>query len=143
MFRYLVAPLAGLLLPTQAQAAPAQDIILASDVFVERSRDSSRVIEPADRLHPGDRVVTIVRWKRAGSRAGQFTVTNPLPRTLQFQGSAEAPVEVSVDGGRSWGQLGTLRIGGRTASPEDVTHIRWRILTPAPQGRIAYSAIVR
>jgi hypothetical protein len=66
-----------------------------------------------------------------------------MPRTLQFQGSADGSEEVSVDGGRHWGRLGDLRVGSRLATPEDVTHVRWHIATPAPTGQIAYSAIVR
>ena len=123
-------------------AAQTEPVMVASSVFVERQDESRRVLEPADRLHPGDRVVTIVSWKRAAP-GGQFTLTNPLPRTLHFQASAADDAEVSVDGGRSWGRLGTLRYGARLATPEDVTHIRWRVASPAPEGRIAYSAIVR
>ncbi|MBA3053962.1 MAG: hypothetical protein FP826_03310 [Sphingomonadales bacterium] len=131
-------------------ATPAlaqQQVVLASDVYVERTDAASRLLEPARKLVPGDRVVTIVTWKRTGAvrlgSSGQFVVTNPLPRTVYFQGSADGNDEVSINGGRTWGQLGNLRIGDRLASAEDVTHIRWRIATPAPQGRIAYSAIVR
>lgn len=125
--------------PANARQQPVQ---LASDIYVERLGDTNRVLEPASRLRPGDRVVTIVTWKRAAG-AGGFTVTNPLPRTVYYQESAAGDDEVSVDGGRSWGRLGSLRVAGHLATPEDVTHIRWRIVTPAPQGRIAYSAIVR
>lgn len=121
---------------------PVAPVMLASDVFVERVDSATRVLEPAQRLRPGDRVVTIVSWKRA-QPGRHFTVTNPLPRTLYFQGTADGDEEVSVDGGRTWGRLGSLRIAERLATPEDVTHVRWRIATPAPQGRIAYSAIVR
>ena len=126
--------------PTLGQ--PLSPVARASDVYVERVESATRVLEPADRLRPGDRVVTIVSWKRA-TPGGHFTVMNPLPRSLYFQGSANGDEEVSVDGGRSWGRLGALRTANRFATPEDVTHIRWRIATPAPQGRIAYSAIVR
>ena len=100
------------------------------------------MLQPADQLHRGDRVVTVVSWQRPAGN-GAFTVTNPLPRTLQFQGSANDREEVSVDGGHHWGRLSDLRVGTRQATPEDVTHVRWHIATPAPTGRIAYSAIVR
>lgn len=125
-----------------AQPAVATD----SAVFVERVENGNmRSLEPANRLSRGDRVVTIVNWYRMGGDGG-FTITNPLPRTIAYQGSARDDQEVSVDGGRTWGQLGTLRIAGRLASPEDVTHMRWRIPANSAergQGRIAYSGIVR
>ena len=141
MFRTAALALAAVTFAGAMPALAAPGVLLASDVFVEHSGDSGRVVERAGRLHPGDRVVTVLTWHRTGG--GQFTLTNPLPRALQFEDSASDAQEVSVDGGRSWGRLGSLRVGNRVASPEDVTHIRWRILTPAPEGRIAYSAIVR
>ena len=68
-----------------APAAAAPAIALASDVYVERSTASTaRVLQPAQQLSSGDRIVTIVSWKRL-SNGGQFTVTNPLPRTSIFR----------------------------------------------------------
>jgi hypothetical protein len=131
-------------LAAPALAAPA--IALDSAVFVERVQQNNlRSLEPASRLSRGDRVVTVVSWYRMGGNGG-FTVTNPLPRTIAYQRSANGDEEVSVDGGRSWGQLGQLRIGSRMATPEDVTHVRWHVAdssAAAGAGRITYSAIVR
>lgn len=146
MSSFLPVPLAVLgtaLLSSAAMGvAPTPVVKIDSAVFVEHATESSRVLQPADQLRRGDRVVTVVSWRRQPG-GGTFTVTNPLPRTLQFQGSADQSEEVSVDGGRHWGHLDQLRIGNRQATPEDVTHVRWHIATPAPTGRIAYSAIVR
>ncbi len=129
-------------LPALANPAVALD----SAVFVERlQEDNLRSLEPADRLNRGDRVVTIVRWYRMGGSGG-FTVTNPLPRSVSYQRSANGDEEVSVNGGRNWGHLGELRVGSRLATPEDVTHVRWHVAdrsAAAGSGRIAYSAIVR
>lgn len=122
-----------------ALAAPA--VALASDVFVEHTGTTNRILEPASKLRRGDRIVTVMRWKRAGG--GTFTLTNPVPSTIHFEGSADGTEQVSVDGGRTWGRLGMLTKANRIAVAEDVTHVRWHIATPAPQGRIAYSAIVR
>lgn len=122
--------------------AAASDVQLGSSVFVERTREESRVLEPAIQLTRGDRVVTVLTWKRAAP-GGQFTVANALPRTLYYQGSASDSEEVSIDGGRTWGRLGTLQSGGRFATAEDVTHVRWRVQSNGSTGRIAYSAIVR
>ncbi|MBW8752810.1 MAG: hypothetical protein JF595_01460 [Sphingomonadales bacterium] len=131
-------------LPLAAAAQPA--VATDSAVFVERmQQDNQRMLEPASRLNRGDRVVTIVNWYRMGGDGG-FTITNPLPRAIAYQASARDDQEVSVDGGRSWGRLGTLRVAGRVATPEDVTHMRWRIPANGArrgQGRIAYSGIVR
>ncbi|MDP3907185.1 hypothetical protein [Novosphingobium sp.] len=127
-------------------AAANPSVALDSAVFVERgSPTSGRLLEPASRLNRGDRVVYIVNWYRMGG-AGSFTVTNPLPRAVAYQGSANGEEQVSVDGGKSWGKLGELRTGSRIATPEDVTHVRWQVdhrRAALGSGRIAYSAIVR
>ncbi len=117
-----------------------------SAVYVERSSSAaSRRLEPASRLARGDRVVTIVTWVRAAGTGG-FVITNPVPTALAYQQSAEDMQEVSVDGGRSWGRIGALRIGNRLATPDDVTHVRWRIPPQSAargRGQITYSGIVR
>lgn len=130
-----------------APALAAPNVATDSAVFVERegTRNEGRRLEPVDELSRGDRIVTIVRWYRLGGD-GSFTIINPLPRTVAYQKSSLPGEEVSVDGGKSWGRLGVLRVGLRVATPEDVTHVRWHI--PAQRaakgaGQIAYSGIVR
>jgi hypothetical protein len=149
-FRRIIA---GLILTTAA-ATPALSadlhdrptVALDSAVYVEKiERGNTRRLEPAARMTRGDRVVTVVTWYRMGGEGG-FTVTNPLPRTIAYQASADDDELVSVDGGRSWGKLSALRVGARVATSEDVTHVRWRVpALRAAQGRglIAYSGIVR
>ena len=146
-FRHALAILAATAPLAAAPPALANpSVALDSAVFVERgSPTSGKLLEPASRLSRGDRVVYIVNWYRMGG-AGSFTVTNPLPRTVAYQGSANGEEQVSVDGGKTWGKLGTLRVGSRVATPEDVTHVRWQVdhrRAALGSGRIAYSAIVR
>lgn len=139
-----LAVMLGALAPQTAQARTAVSTDAA--VFVERSLPGAmRRLEPATRLSRGDRIVTVVSWRLIDG-AGGFTITNPLPRAIAYQASARDDQEVSVDGGRNWGPLTDLRIGDRVATPEDVTHIRWRVPATAAargEGRIAYSGIVR
>lgn len=134
----------ALVVPIMALASPS--VALDSAVFVERVvPNKGRLLQPASALKRGDRVVYVVSWYRMGGQGG-FTVTNPLPKKVYFQGSADGREEVSLDGGRTWGRLDGLRIGSRLAAPEDVTHVRWKV--PADEaargsGQITYSAIVR
>lgn len=129
-------------------------VSLDSAVYVEHASNDNaggpiRSLQLADRLSRGDRIVTILTWqKQSGPKNANagFTVVNPLPRKVAYQGSARDNEEVSVDGGRSWGRLGELSIGVRLATTEDVTHVRWHVdprQAAQGQGRIAYSAIVR
>ncbi len=140
-----IAVLAALAWPTVAQAA-APAVVTDSSVYVEhRDAENSRRLEIADSFDKGDRVVTVLRWQRTQG-SGSFTITNPMPRAIAYQSSSRTNETVSVDGGRTWGQLGQLRIGSRLASPEDVTHIRWHIpkrIAALGRGQIAYSGIVR
>ena len=137
-----------------APAAAQENISLQSSVFIEHtSRDAdgrnTRQIEPAAQLERGDRVVLLLDWQ-SGERNNAFMVTTPIPESMRFRGSGHATEAVSVDGGRSWGELGELRIRengqSRLASASDVTHVRWRISSREAargSGRIAFSAIVR
>lgn len=146
------AALVTLGMPAAAQAAEA--VQFASNVFVERftpvpGGGMNRTVERADRLKAGDRVIFDVNWK--GSRNREFTVTNPMPRSVAFQRSADSSEDVSIDGGRSWGKLADLRVREadgrlRSASPEDVTHLRWRVPTTLAQrgtGQLTYRGVVR
>lgn len=142
-----IAAFAGL---AATPALARQLVSLDSAVFVERRQSGNvRSLEPVERLIRGDKVVTVVTWQRVSpdvDRTGSFTVTNPLPRAIAYQTSARDDEDVSIDGGHTWGKLGMLRAGSRMATPEDVTHVRWRIAaTTAAKGRgqIAYSGIVR
>jgi hypothetical protein len=146
-FRRFAAILAGTLTfaaPIMAASTPL--VALDSAVYVERVvPQRGRMLQPANALKRGDRVIYVVSWTRMGGQGG-FTVTNPLPSKVYYQGSADGREQVSLDGGRSWGKLDALRVGGRLATPEDVTHVRWRV--PANEaargsGQITYSAIVR
>ena len=134
----------ALCIPAAALAAPL--IAFDSAVFIERVKPGQgRLLHPAASFKRGDRVVYVVNWVRKGG-SGAFTVTNAVPRTVYYQGSADGAEEVSIDGGKRWGKLDQLRIGTRIATPEDVTHLRWHISAghaARGSGEIAYSAIVR
>ena len=142
--------LAALLLAVPVTAS--ESVSVRSAVFIETADSASpaktRAITPASTLQSGDKVVLLVDW-RAGHRSS-FTITSEVPRNLSFRESARPMQEVSVDGGKSWGQLGEItlrdRFGRRPARPADVTHLRWRIHASEAalgRGNIAYSATVR
>lgn len=132
----------GSLVCLAASAAFAGSAIeIERAVYVERAAAGGRALEPATTLRKGDKVILVVEW-RADAPARRFTVQSAVPRMLAFQRAGHDAVEVSIDGGRSWGELGELKTGARLASAEDVTHVRLKV-AGAPAGRMAYSAIVR
>lgn len=129
-----------------ASAAFAQSAIgITRSVYIERAADGARALEPADTLRKGDKVVLVMEWRASDARRA-FTVSSAVPRDLAFQRAGSDAIEVSIDGGRTWGRLGDLREGERLASVEDVTHLRWRVPAAAVaqgKGLLSYSAIVR
>ena len=151
--KFKFAALAALIAaPPLAHAAP---VTVANAVFVERevavgNGSSAKVLEPARTLRRGDRLVYVVSWRAPQARGEHLTITNPLPRTIAYERSAGGDEDVSVDGGRSWGKLDTLRVRDgsvwRYATPQDVTHIRWNVppqLALAGSGHLTWSGIVR
>lgn len=130
-----------------AQSAPS--IGIERSVYIERiERIGERVVrelQPAAELRRGDSVVLMIEWNAPGA-GNSFVVSSRVPSELAYQKSGAHTPIVSVDGARTWGPLGDLRIGARRASPEDVTHLRWKVSEDrAARGRglLSYSAIVR
>ncbi len=149
----LIALLMLLLGPVAAHAAGVR---LQSDVYVERSDIApsgarTMVLEAADTLKSGDRIVYLVRYRGAGNGTIKpFFVDNRLPATVAFQAADANDAQVSVDGGRRWGRLNALRVKDdsrwRSARPEDVTHIRWIVdpaKPPGASGTVSFRGIVR
>ena len=138
-----------------APLANAAPVTVANTVYVERevsigNGEVARVLEPAQSLRRGDRLVYVVSWRAPQARGEHLTITNPLPRTIAYERSASGDEDVSIDGGRSWGKLDALRVHDgsvwRFATPQDVTHIRWKVppqLALAGSGRLTWSGIVR
>ena len=113
--------------------ASAQDVAIASAVYLERVGDGTTRIEPATRLTRGDRVVTILTWE--APRGGSYTVVSPVPAGLALQSTSQPGLEVSTDGGRTWRRLADL-----DSVPPGTTHFRWRV---GANGRLSYRAVVR
>lgn len=147
--------------PAPANSTPAANrtaaspVSLKGDVKLEKSVtengvSSIQLLEPKV-VVPGDRLLFTTRYQNDGAAAvTNFVVTNPLPSAVVLAGDGETNAEVSVDGGKTWGGLGTLKVsdgqgGQRAAATGDVTHVRWTIaqIAPGASGEVEYHAIVR
>ena len=128
-----------------AAAMAAQDVSIASEVFVEKvvkdaKGEPKTVREAPGVVTPGDKLVFVLRYKNQGAQpATGFSVTNPIPAAVAFSIAESGGSDVSVDGGNSWGQLAALTVAQpdgsrRPASPADVTHIRWNFAQPIAAG---------
>jgi uncharacterized repeat protein (TIGR01451 family) len=155
MITTAIATAAALFSAATAFAATA--LQLSSDVFVERQvvrTDGTKavVLETPNMVTPGDNLVFVVRYKNvSGATASNFVVTNPLPSAVAFNGTSDGLEVVSIDGGKSWGILGTLRVAKadgtpRPATQSDVTHIKWNLnqpLTAGAEGKLIFRGIVK
>lgn len=150
-----LAILAALAIPGTAMAA--NNVSLSSDVFVERTVEkpdgkTAVMLEEPKTVIPGDNLVFVVKYKNVGSTpATDFSVTNPLPKAVTFNGTSDGTEIVSVDGGESWGSLMALtytRANGevRPALMSDVTHIKWKFnsaLSVGSEGKLVFRGTVK
>jgi uncharacterized repeat protein (TIGR01451 family) len=140
-----------------AAPAAASPVALTNNVFVERISTDAQgnrkvTLEEPKVVTPGDRLVFVLNYRNASAKpAEKFVVTNPMPAAVQFAEQGDGVAQLSVDGGKSWGNLATLRVptsdgGMRPARTEDVTHIRWAFNTPIPAGaggKLMFRGIVK
>ncbi|CAN5309736.1 hypothetical protein BH09PSE3_BH09PSE3_09450 [soil metagenome] len=141
MIRLLLALFA---LSAPAVALAANDVALTSAMFVERGVPQADgkikvTLEQPKSVPPGAKLVFVLTYRNQGKApATNFTVTNPIPAGVAFDSTSDAGASYSVDGGKSWGPLTTLRVAtgatSRPALPEDVTQVRWVLKTPIPVG---------
>lgn len=138
-------------------AVAANNVALSSDVFVERKVEkpdgkTAVLLEKPKTVLPGDNLVFVVKYKNVGKApATDFSVTNPLPKAVAFNGTSDGAEIVSIDGGKNWGSLSTLkytRKNGevRPALMSDVTHIKWkfnRTLSVGSEGKLVFRGTVK
>lgn len=151
-----LAVFASLLALWTLQVHASPDFIkLRTQVFQERwvtGADGKRKVErvPAANVRPGSEVIYEVGYSNTGPKPMQVIITNPLPADLIYQSyaarSVGAQLEVSVDRGRSFGVLDSLRIPGidgtaRAATASDITHVRWKTARPVKPGENGYVSL--
>jgi len=151
----ILIALFALLAPAAAFAA--DNVALDSKVFVERTATDASgkvqtMLEPPKLVTPGDRLLFVLTYKNVGAQpASNFVVTNPIPNAVAYAGTDGIQPVVSVDGGKSWGPLATLKVKQpdgtlRAAQPGDVTHVRWTLATAIPAGqggKLSFRGVVR
>lgn len=147
--------LAAPVLPLAAQDT-AQAVTVNGDIKAEKTvtgadgKPTVQLVEPESFL-PGDRLVFGQNYANTSAEVvTNFTITNPLPEAVRLAPDADPALELSVDGGKTWGRLAALSVtaadgSSRPASHADVTHVRWVIASIAPgaSGRVAFPVIIR
>lgn len=147
--------LIALLLPGVAFANQA--VSLSSEIFLEKSVADSNgktriVLTEPKIVTPGDKLIFFLSYhNKSTAPAANFTVTNPMPGAVAYQGTNDPAAQMSVDGGKNWGTLPSLSVREtdgslRNARVEDVTHVRWTMRTAIPagaQGKLSFRGVVR
>jgi uncharacterized repeat protein (TIGR01451 family) len=138
--------------PVTAQTAP---VTLQSDIKIEKTvveNGVSKVVYvPATRATPGKRLIIGNTFRNnTAAPINNFAITNPLPTGVSYLSDPSDRGQLSVDGGKTWGQLSALTVANadgtrRAALASDVTHVRWNvpIIAPGTSGTVAYHAVVR
>lgn len=157
----IAAPLAAvLLLAGTAWAAPKVEISITAekDVVVEEGGQKVSKRVPAAEATPGETVIFTISFTNSGDEAAtNVNIDDPIPAgTAYVVGSASEVGDVffSIDGGQSYKQPSLLTYeithpdGSRekkVASPEQYTHIRWRIpqIDAGAAGAVSFSVKVR
>lgn len=154
MFKRFILAIA---LSLPGTAVLANDVSLTSDVYVERmverpNGSTAVVLEQPKTVTPGDHLVFVVKYKNVGRKpATDFSVTNPLPKAVAFNGTSDGTEIVSVDGGKTWGPLSALTRQSkngdvRPALMADVTHVKWRFnrsLSVGSEGKLIFRGTVK
>lgn len=153
----LLGATALILTPVAAMAKP--DVKLTLTRYTEKkvvAADGSetlvRELPSADsKTAPGDPVIYVLSYVNKGDEAAAgVTFADDLPLPIEYVSSDDANATVSVDGGKTWGNLADLKVAvegaePRAATPSDVTHIRWTVanIAPGESGSVSYRARVR
>ena len=149
--------LIALAAPAALFAQTQQTVSLASKAFVVKQipdgpgKTKNTLVAP-ERVLPGEALVFMLEYKNTGAKpATAFVINNPIPANVIYTGAEQPWAEVSVDGGKTFGQLATLKVAKgdgtmRAALPTDVTAVRWKFAQPIPaagEGRVMFFGMVK
>ncbi len=142
--------------PTAVKPASGGVSINSETFIVQTSVDAkgqkSNKLIPAKRVVPGNVLVVKFSYTNSGtSPAANFAVNAKVDPAVEFTEIREKWAVMSVDGGKSFGSLATLKVKGadgklRAATTKDITNVRWTLAQPVPAagtGSVMYYGIVR
>lgn len=152
--------MAGLLLSVSLVAWSKGNVDLKNEAFKEVetvAKDGNKIknLVPATQVVPGEEVLYVITYQNKGKEAAtDVVITNPIPKNMTYKAQeaekATTKVELSVDGGKKWGNLAELKIQDklrkfRPALPSDVTHVRWIVagsVLPNEESKVRLRAVL-
>ena len=140
----LVLVLAGVVASGVAFAQAASPIQISNAVYQEvevKAPDGkiTKKLVPAAKVVPGGEVVYQIDVVNTGKVAAtDVAIDNAVPAGLTLSDDSKSPPSaVSVDAGKTYGELAKLTVPGEDGKPRaaqlsDVTHMRWVLAQVAP-----------
>ena len=146
----------GLMLLNSAAIAAKQGHLKVTSkvqkmVVVNHNGKKNYQFIPAKKVLPGEIVQYNTYFQNISNKpANNIMIVNPIPKhTVYLPNSTQGRgtnSQFSVDGGRHYGNAGTLKVKGRDgrlhpAKPSDYTHIRWHYkgnLAPKAQQAVGF-----
>ncbi len=132
-----------LVFPCRAQAEGSLKLIgTVFEVKVKGEEKVERKTVTFTELTSGMEVFSVMTYKNIGEKpVKDVVITDPVPKALEYisasiskSGGLSADLSVSVDGGKTYGDLSRLTVPvvdgePRAAEPKEVTHVRWLLKT--------------
>ncbi len=138
-----------------AHAKPELQMKMVAEKEVTVTEGGKKVVKrvPAQSSAPGEVLIYTLNYKNVGDeKATAVNVDNPLPNGTRYLANtasgAEAQINFSVDGGKTFGkpeQLAVQKSGKKTrAEAVDYTTIRWVLgeVKPGQTGQLGFRAQV-
>lgn len=122
---------------------------------VAKNGSKTKALVPVTKVVPGEEVLYVITYQNKGTEvATDVVITNPIPKHMTYKAQesekSDIKAELSVDGGKKWGDLANLKITDklrkvRPAPPSDVTHVRWTVagaVKPNEEGKVRLKAVL-
>jgi uncharacterized repeat protein (TIGR01451 family) len=150
-----------LLLPAMALAKPKVNISVKAEKEVTVIENGKEVVKrvAAEEIEPGEILIYTLRYSNTGDEMATNVVFNdPIPKgTVYLAGSATGlgtDITFSIDGGKTYKKptlltyevkLADGRVEKRVASPDEYTHIGWKIeaIPAGERGELAFKVRVK
>ncbi len=149
------------LLGVSMQAWAADKLTLSNSVFQDieiKNADGKSEIKriPVETAFPGSELLYVITYKNTGDKpAEDVVISNPLSKELLYKDQSangnNATVTVSVNGGKNYGEITTLRIpttdgADRPAKVEDITDIQFKLskpVLPEESGTVSFWVVLK
>jgi hypothetical protein len=142
---------AALLAASGNVRAEERQIELSSTIQLVNTTQEGEALSPATSVVPGDQLEFFVSYRNlTGEPITDFVIVSPVSTNVVISAETASRLDVSIDGGRSFGLLPSLQVAAgdgsqRPATAADVTHLRWTIpsMAPGAGGQVQYRASVK